>query len=138
MTGSVSEAESWPSDTDDALLRIGVIESGDTRLNPLQKLTAPEWLTQVDALVGESGGGVGSILCFNLVPDVSWIGHSRTNPNASIFKETNHAAPDKDGNFKIMIEFDTRVKSPGLWLLANGDDSRSTFQVQIDSITVTE
>jgi len=128
VTGSVSDYETWALDADDALLRVGVIELGETRLNRLQKLTAPDWLKRLDELVGKTGGGVSSIRCFNLAPEAGWIGRTRTNPNASLFEETVQAAPDENGNFKILVEFDSSVQSPGLWLLADGDDSGSSFR----------
>ena len=138
VTGSVDYDHNQPTGTDDALLRVGVIQAGEKRLNAFQKLTAPDWLQRVDELVGATGKGVASILCFHLTPDPSKVGQTQTNPNASIFEETNQAAPDRDGNFKIVAEFSDPISSPGLWLMADGDNSGSSFQVCIEHIEVTE
>lgn len=134
VKGTVTEKADWSTETDDALLRVGVIQAGEKRLNALQKMSAPDWLQRVDELVD----GVGSILCFNLTPNESMVGRTRTNPNASIFEEKIQATPDSDGNFEIIAEFSQPISSPGIWLLADGDDSGSSFEVQIESISLSE
>lgn len=138
VTGTVSGAPSWPTEVDDSLLRVGVIQAGETRLNAFQKLTAPSWLQRVDQLVGQTGNGVESILCYHLGLDEERIGQKRTNPNASIFEETIEATPDSEGKFRIAVEFPESIASPGLWILADGDDSGSSFQVRIESLILTE
>ena len=138
VSGAISGNPNWSLTADDALLRVGVIQEGEKRLNALQKLAAPDWLQRVDKLVGTAGRGVDSILCYHLTPNANRVGHSQTNPNASIFKETIQASPESDGTFQIVVEFSDPISSPGLWLLADGDDSGSSFEVRIESIVLTE
>ncbi len=138
VTGSVNGDPNWSTTADDSLLRVGVIQQGEKRLSAIQKLTAPDWLLRVDELVGANGSGVASIHCYHLASDENRIGEKQMNPNSSIFEEIIQAAPDSDGKFKIVAEFPDPIDSPGLWLLSDGDDSGSSFQIRIESIIVTE
>ncbi|MEM1440914.1 MAG: hypothetical protein AAGF67_01130 [Verrucomicrobiota bacterium] len=128
--------DDWANSPDDALLRIGLIENGTRRLNPLEKLAAPEWITEIEEATRSTADGVGTIRCFHLMPNENWVGQTRTNPNAKLFHETVAATPAEDGSFAIEVELDSPLESVGLWLLADGDDSGVAFIVEIDSLEV--
>ena len=132
----VNPEATWESAPDDALLRIGIIETGDRRLNPLQKLAAPRWIKELETLVGSSDSGVGSIHCFHLLPRKDWLGKKRTNPHVSLFEEEIVATPNEDGSFLLLGELDAPVEAHGIWILADGDDTGSEFTILIEKIEV--
>lgn len=142
VTGTVSGnwnvpmGESWAKSPDDALLRIGLIENGSRRLNPLERIAAPGWIKEIETLSASVADGIGTIRCFHLMPADKWIGETRENPNASIFFEKIVAAPDEKGAFSIIVQLEEPVDTLGLWLLSDGDDSESEFTVKIDEIEV--
>ena len=129
---SVEKAES-PADS---LLRVGLIEPGQRKMNPLQRIAAPQWLEDLETRVLEHARGIASIRCYHLLPDRRSIGPMRDHPMTSLLREKNHAAPDAEGNFELLIERDAPIPMIGLWLLADGDDTDSEFVVTIQSIEV--
>ncbi|MEM6916454.1 MAG: hypothetical protein AAF491_07805 [Verrucomicrobiota bacterium] len=129
-----STSHDWSASPDDALLRVGLIENGNRRLNALEKLAAPNWLKDLDKATQSFGNGIGTIRCFHLMPEKKWIGQTRTNPNADIFLETVAASPSEDGAFEIEVQLDSPIESLGIWLLADGDDSGASFTVEIHSL----
>lgn len=135
-TLNLSPEATWESAPDDALLRIGIIETGVRRLNPLQKLAAPGWIKELETLVSSSDSGVGSIHCFHLLPRKDWLGKKRTNPNISLFEEEIVATPNEDGSFLLLGELDAPVEAHGIWILADGDDTGSEFTLLIEKIEV--
>ncbi|MDA7922397.1 hypothetical protein N9B73_11625 [Verrucomicrobiales bacterium] len=129
----------WTKKHDDALLRFGLIEPGTKKLSIIQRLAAPSWIKTLETMFGGKIEGIGKIRCFLLMPDASSIGKSRINPMGDIFIETIQAAPEADGSFVLKISFpDEPLITSGLWLLADGDDTDSTFSVTITDISVSE
>lgn len=126
----------WIKGYDDAILRVGVIESGDQRLSALQRSLAPDWLRQVEDQFRDTGNGVGIIHCAELMPEPGWVGKSRINPAAKLFHEKIVAAPGEDGRFHLVAEFDPPIAALGLWLQADGDDTGSSFTVVIDGLSI--
>lgn len=133
---NLSPDVTWLSAPDDALLRVGIIETGDRRLSALQKLAAPNWIKKLETLVSSGDSGVGSIHCFHLLPRRDWLGKVRTNPNVSLFREEVVATPNEDGSFLLRGEVAPPVEAHGIWILADGDDTGSEFTVFIEKIEV--
>lgn len=136
---NLEAGELWSKNHDDALLRFGLVEPGNTRLSPLQRIAAPAWIKALEKMFSEKMDGLGKIRCFHLMPDASLIGRSRTNPNAEIFMEQIQAAPEADGSFVLKVDFaDAPMKAAGLWMLADGDDTDSSFSVTITDIKIAD
>lgn len=121
---------------DDALLRVGVIVPGEKRLNLIQRRLAPEWLRRIDALFGERAGGVGEIRSALLVPHEEWLGKTRRNPEVDLFHDRMASSPGADGRFRMTLEFETPPEVCGFWLLADGDDTGSTFRVWLEEFVI--
>lgn len=121
---------------DDALLRVGVIVPGGKRLNVIQRRLAPEWLRRIDAMFGERAGGVGEIRSALLVPHEEWLGKARRNPDIDLFHDRMMSSPGADGRFRMTLEFEDPPEVCGFWLLADGDDTGSSFRVWVEEFVV--
>ena len=138
-TLKVAPGDLWTKNHDDALLRLGLIEPGTKKLSAIQRLAAPAWIKMLEKMFSEKMEGLGKIRCYHLMPDASLIGKSRVNPMGDTFIETIQAAPNADGSFVLKVSFpDDPLTVAGLWLLADGDDTNSSFSVTISEISITE
>lgn len=126
----------WAEGSDDAWLRVNVIEAGGRRLNVAQRLVAPDWMKWLDGRVGIAGKGVSGMRSFLLTPKVDHPGESRQRPDAELIRETLQSSPGLDGAFSMEIVLDPPVEAAGLWLQADGDDTGASFEVRIDEISV--
>lgn len=127
----------WEDGFDDSILRVGLIERGERKLSRLQSALAPDWLRQVETRFRDSGDGVGMIRSLLLMPESTLIGKTRINPGAKMFHERIVAAPVEDGTFRMIAEFDRPVDAMGLWLQADGDDTDSSFSVNVEELSIT-
>ncbi len=125
----------WAEGFDDAFLRFGLIEAGTTRLTPFQRLSASSWVKEIDGLFASSGG-ISKIHSLQLMNSESWIGKERENPANPLFQETISAVPEADGSFRMTAEFDVPLETVGIWILADGDDTHSSFDVKIEEINL--
>lgn len=127
----------WQKGNDDALLRVGLVHAGGKPLNALQRNTAPGWIRTLDKVLCADGRGPARIDNFLLTPHRTWIGKSRQHPKMKQLHEQFTASPDHDGGFTLTASFDPPIDALGLWLMADGDDSDSTFSVIISDIDLT-
>lgn len=129
VTGKLESngSSSW----DDALLRVGIIETGSRKLSPVERMSAPKW---VKTLSNRMSGGIRKIHCFLLMPEKERIGEARINPDMELFQETIAAVPSADGSFTMRITLPHAIESPGLWILSDGDDTGSKFSISIEQI----
>ena len=130
----IEPSEIWTTGKDDSLLRFGVISTGSKKLSTFEKLTAPNWVKRLSSILETKGTGIGKIECFLLMPDSAPIGKSRVNPDSALFHETIVATPSDDGTFEIEIRLPQPIESPGFWILADGDDTESSFTTTIEKI----
>ncbi|MFU8892975.1 MAG: hypothetical protein ACNA8L_05045 [Luteolibacter sp.] len=127
----------WLAENDDALLRVGLIHAGGKPLNRLQRVAAPAWIRTLDDVLCAGGRGPARIDNLLLTPHAEWIGKSRQNPNMKQLHERFAAAPKNDGTFTLTASFEDPIDALGLWLMADGDDTKSTFTVTITAIELT-
>lgn len=120
----------------DALLRVGLIEKGQRQMNPFQRIAAPQWLEDLEKRVLQRAEGIDCIHCYHLLPDRSSLGPMQEHPGTSFLRQKNHAAPDSEGNFDFLIEHEDPLPLIGLWLLADGDDTKSKFTITITKIEI--
>lgn len=123
------------SGADDFILRVGLVAKGNQQLNFLQKLVAPIWVKELHKL-GKDSTGIEKIYFYNVSSgDLSW--QERTHPKTRLISEK--IIKKIDGN---KIEFtlipDTKKEYLGLWISSDGDDSKSSFEIQIDKIMIEE
>ena len=126
----------WEDAPDDALLRVGVIETGERKLSALERIAAPRWVKELEGMLEGSSEGIGKIHCFHLLPQKEWIGESRDNPSISLFHETVVAAPSRYRAFEWTSTFTAPVKAHGFWVIADGDNTESRFTTTITELAV--
>lgn len=130
-------AARWQEENDDALLRVGLIHAGGKPLNALQRTAAPGWIRTLDDVLCKAGRGPARIDNLLLTPHADWVGKSRQHPKMKQVHERFAAAPGKNGTFTLTSTFDEPIDALGLWLMADGDNTESTFTVTITGIELT-
>lgn len=139
-TGSVQGAlkadadRLWEKGHEDAYLRVGLIVAGGRPLGTLERLLAPAWICTMDDVLCADGRAPSAIRNHLLVPHAAWIGQQRPNPNLKQLVDHIVATPGADGRFTLRVELPETLELVGLWLMADGDDSGSTFTVEVDSL----
>lgn len=137
MKGSINYHDLTPGDegADDFPLRIGLILKGENTLNFFQKSLAPNWLIELDKLATEKGGldKIHSLVFYTNRPSFQ----SREHPLSSYFFE------EVTGSFtNSLLELTTspniKKEAIGIWMSADGDDTKSSFKVTIDNIEITK
>lgn len=140
VTGSVTgqlkvdEKRLWEKGNEDAYLRVGLITGGGRSLTTMERFVAPAWICTLNDVLCADGRAPSSIRNYLLVPHAAWIGKQRANPNMKQLVDHMTATPGADGRFTMTVDLPQPVDALGLWLMADGDDSGSTFKVVIDSI----
>lgn len=124
----------WEQEADDQYLRVGLIHAGGKPLGMFRRAAAPAWIRTLDDVLTSDGRGPSRIDNLMLAPHAAWVGRSRGNPAMDDIHERIVATPEQDGSFVITAEFDEPVDALGLWLMADGDDTASTFKVVITAI----
>jgi len=117
---------------DDFALRVGLVEAGTRRPGIVERRFAPEWVRRLFALA-PPGQGVGQIRFFNLGLAESQIGWQRTHPLSDLLSESVVAVPDAAGRFDFTAEA-SGATVLALWLSADGDDTDSSFTVQVTTV----
>lgn len=121
---------------DDFVLRIGLVVAGDKRLNFIQKKLAPDWVKQLHDLA-PSGSGIDRIHFLVLTQDNQLKGTQRKHPLSDLLLEDYISSSDKPERFTAEKNFLEGLEVLGLWISADGDDTKSTFTVEIDQLEIT-
>ena len=121
--------------TDDFVLRVGLVEAGDQTLNWFQRKIAADWIVQLYKLAPR-GSGVRRINFLSTTQQENLVGTSRTHPLSDLLYETRVVYLDGPGEFELTHTFTEPLETLGLWLSSDGDDTGSTFDVVIESITL--
>ena len=118
---------------DDYVLKFGIVEAGDQKLNWFQRGVAADWIKQLFQLAPK-GSGVNRINFLSTTQQQELLGTSRTHPLSDLLYETRVLYLDAPGRFVMTHEFSEPVKSLGLWISVDGDNTGSDFDLQQESI----
>jgi hypothetical protein len=118
---------------DDYVFRLGLVESGERKLNFVQRQVAPSWVRTLFALAPE-GSGISRIQFLNVGADSAAIGRQRQHPLSELIFERVVAVPRADGRFDFEYRFERPLDTVAVWLSSDGDDSGSSFTVQVERI----
>jgi hypothetical protein len=119
---------------DDFTLRLGVVMEGEEKLGWLQRLFAPGWLKRLTEILPDRAfGGVRFLTLSQKLP----VGTARRHPKSKHLQEEVARQLASAGPFSFEKTFDPDIRSLGLWVQADGDDTDSSFEVRLRSITVT-
>lgn len=120
---------------DDFVLKLGIVEAGERRLNWLQRSIAADWIKQLFKLAPK-GSGVERINFLSTTQQKGQLGTSRQHPLSDLLYESRITYLDTPGPFEMTYKFPQRVETLGLWLSIDGDDTGSNFDLQIKQITL--
>lgn len=120
---------------DDFVLKLGVVEAGDRKLNWLQRRIAADWLQQLFKLA-PAGTGVRRINFLSTTQQQALVGTARVHPLNDLLYETRVTYLPSPGEFTMTYRFPEPVDVLGLWISADGDDTASNFDLQIRRITL--
>ena len=120
---------------DDFVLKLGIVEAGDRRLNWLQRRIAADWLQQLFKLA-PAGTGVRRINFLSTTQQAELLGSTRVHPLNDLLFETRVTYLPSPGEFTMSYRFPEPVEVLGVWISADGDDTASTFDLEIRRITL--
>jgi len=120
---------------DDSVLKLGVVEAGDRKLNWLQRRIAADWLQQLFKLA-PAGTGVRRINFLSTTQQQALVGTARVHPLNDLLYETRVTYLPAPGEFTMTYRFPEPAGVLGLWISADGDDTASNFDLQIRRITL--
>jgi hypothetical protein len=120
---------------DDFVLKLGVVEAGDRKLNWLQRRIAADWLQQLFKLA-PAGTGVRRINFLSTTQQQALVGTARVHPLNDLLFETRVTYLPAPGEFTMTYRFPEPVDVLGLWISSDGDDTVSNFDLQIRRITL--
>ena len=118
---------------DDFPLRIGLIIEGRKKLNFFQRTVAADWLLKLNNLAKKHKGfkNIYSLIYYQDIPTFK----KRKHPMSSYFIEE-VAAPFSKGVINYKHNFKSTQKVIGLWINADGDDTKSTYSIIINKIKI--
>jgi hypothetical protein len=118
---------------DDYSLRVGLVEPGATTLTVRERRAAAD---RVKALfdLAPAGRGITKVHFLNLGVDRSEIGWARQHPLSKLLEEEVVAAPQSDGSFDFVHVFNPPMEVCAVWISADGDDTKSSFQTIINQL----
>ena len=122
-------------DTDDFVLRVGLIYAGTEKLNRLQLALAPGWIKE---LVHSSPNQtmISKLVLYNVANGkTEWT--KRNHPQSKGLIEE-HIVQNLSQPGQIELNIETQSANPviGIWLSCDGDETQSKFNVWIDALTI--
>ncbi|MEL7449290.1 MAG: hypothetical protein AAFN78_08785 [Pseudomonadota bacterium] len=119
--------------TDDFVLKLGIVESGDRTLGWVQRRIAAKWVRQLFSLAPR-GTGIERINFLSTTQSPTQLGSSRVHPLSELLHEERIVHLDAPGVFEMTHQFDMPVEVLGLWISSDGDNTGSAFDLRIDRI----
>lgn len=120
---------------DDFVLKFGMVEAGEQTLNWLQRRIAADWIKQLFRLAPR-GTGVRRIEFLSTTQQEELLGTSRIHPLSDLLFEKRITLLESPGAFEMTYRFDEPVETLGLWISSDGDDTGSSFDLEIQRITL--
>ncbi len=120
---------------DDFVLRLGLVLLGDKRLSYVESLLAPDWVQKMFSLAPENQG-VDRILFLTAVLSSSLLNQKRVHPLSEYLHEHYVWLMNKPGDFAYSHTFEKPQLTGALWISADGDDTGSSFQLDINKISL--
>ncbi|MEE9448036.1 MAG: hypothetical protein V3V09_08755 [Arenicellales bacterium] len=122
---------------DDFPFRIGLVLAGDQTLGFAQKLIAADWIKTLFKLAPK-GSGIDHVKFLNLKnSDASTSWQSRSHPSSKgLFQETIVGSIEDKQTFNLNHQLDEAAEVIALWISIDGDDTNSTYQLILNSISL--
>lgn len=129
------DATEGDENADDFVLKFGIVEAGDRRLNWFQRRVAADWIKQLYELAPKDGG-VNRINFLSTTQRQERLGESRTHPLHDFLHETRILYLDAPGPFVMTHDFSAPVEALALWVSVDGDNTGSDFDLRLERITL--
>jgi hypothetical protein len=119
---------------DDFAIRFGLVIPGKKRLNPIEKLFAPELVRHLFGLAPKSQG-LDHVLFLNLANDPPPKWQKRIHPiGKGLLREQVACVKGTAGDFTIEAKFQKPCEVLALCIICDGDHTKSEFQVTVKDI----
>ncbi len=118
---------------DDYALRVGLIDVGDRRPGLMERWFAPAWMRKLFDLAPQ-GLGISGVRFFNLGVSHEQIGRQRQHPSSELLHEQVAGVPGPDGEFELMVTFDSTAATAAVWIAVDGDDTHSNFTLRLERL----
>lgn len=120
---------------DDFALKVGLVFEGNKTLNFFQRAVAASWITTLHDLAPE-GTGISKIHFYSIFQDESLANTSRQHPLSDLLHEEYVGKPDESGYINVSIDIKEDKKVLAVWISADGDDTESRYQIELNSLTL--
>ncbi len=118
---------------DDFLFKIGLVVPGPHRLGFFQRKLAADWILKLESLA-PSNMGLDRVEFLTMVQDKRLLGQSRKHPLSDLLVEKYVQVQEGNGDFTLDYTFPEPIPAVALWLSADGDDTQSKFELQVDHL----
>lgn len=118
---------------DDFPMKIGFVLPGVQKLSGIKKWMAPKWIKKVYSLAPR-GIGLDYLELFVGVSDPRLLGKKRKHPKSDFFHENFVFDMKNSGGFKLTHKLENSLLPLAVWLSADGDGSKSQFQLKVKKI----
>jgi len=122
---------------EDSFFRLGLVATGDKKLNWWEKKLASDWVLKLFSMAPK-GIGLDKIYFFNVGSQASQLGSQRLHPKSDLMLEKIIAAK-KTGTEEV-LEVNHRLSQPlnvvALWISSDGDDTKSQFSVTLQKLSL--
>jgi len=120
---------------DDFQWRLGLVVVGDKKLSGVKSLFAADWIKKLFSLGKEKAAGIDRIQFYNLVSqELNW--QTREHPLSDLIQERIVGQIAAPGHFQIEHTLAKPLEVLAIWLAIDGDDTQSSYTVQIDDLSL--
>lgn len=120
---------------DDFAFKFGFILPGKEQLSGVKKWLAPGWVKKVYAMAPKDQG-LDHLELFAATQQKMMLGKKRIHPSSDFFHEEYAFELSKSGEFSFSKKLEKPVTALALWLSSDGDNSQSSFKIEIKSLKV--
>lgn len=121
--------------TDDFILRFGLIVKGRSKLNWFQRQFAPGWLVKMEKLLPNSYG-IKEVMFFTTCQHQIIYQQLREHALDPSLKETCVKLIKETGSFEIDHQLEKPLEVVGLWIGADGDQTKAEFDLNLEKVEI--
>lgn len=122
---------------EDSQFRLGLVLSGERRLDGFSKALAPAWVKKLFSLA-PPGGGVSRIVFLMLGRPPAKVGARRIHPSSDLLEErVAWLADGTPGSRVLEAEVEPSGEVVAVWLSVDGDATASKYEVLVESLELT-
>ena len=118
---------------DDSVMRMGFVATGDQKLTGVKSWFAADWVKELFKLAPKDSG-LDKIYFFNATDRKEMVGQKRQHPSSDLIHEDISWHVEEPGAFTLTKKLDPPIDTAALWVSIDGDDTKSKFEVVIESI----